>query len=42
MLKIAYDAQLQKQRPPAAVCPAVAMPVVKTLIFKDLFENVIC
>lgn len=22
MLKIAYDAQLQKQRPPAAVCPA--------------------
>lgn len=43
LLKIAHDAQLWRQRPPAAVRPAVVMLVMKTLIFqgslKMLFVN---
>lgn len=33
--KVAHDAQFGKQRPPAAVCPAVVMPVLETLIFQE-------
>lgn len=33
--KVAHDAQLGKQRPPAALCPAVVMPVMETLVFLE-------
>lgn len=33
--KVAHDAQLGKQRPPAAVCPAVVMPVMEALLLQE-------
>lgn len=33
--KVAHDAQLGKQRPPAALCCAVVMPVMETLVSQE-------